>query len=387
VLAQSFGKVQASLRGVLSETTMLVNAAKSGQLEQRGTASKFPGAYGDLVQGINETLDAITTPLTQATLTLQQVARRDLRVRMQGDYAGQFQTIKQALNAAVMHLDDGLSQVASGAQQVMTASQQINSGSQDLAQGASEQASTLQEVASSLKTLAAVSRQNAAKAHAARQLAENARHSADQGTERMQRLSLAITEIKHAADETAKIVKTIDEIAFQTNLLALNAAVEAARAGDAGKGFAVVAEEVRNLARRSAEAARHTALRIDEAVHKAESGVSVNQAALHSLEEIVGQVHKVSEVMAEIATTSVQQQDGVGQIDAALEQLHHVTQQTAGNAERAASAAQELSSQAAEMEHLVQTFQRSQSGAWQAVAVAAQYEGAYNDAEAALQKF
>jgi methyl-accepting chemotaxis protein len=370
VLSQSFGKVQASLRGLLGETTTLVKATKSGQLEHRGAVSSFPGAYGDLVQGINETLDAITTPLMEATLTLERVAQRDLRARMQGDYQGQFRTIKQALNAAVTHLDDELSQVALGTQQVMTASQQINSGSQDLAQGASEQASTLQAVSNSLKALASVSRQNTANAQAARQLAENARHSADQGTERMQRLSLAMTEIKQASDETAKIVKTIDEIAFQTNLLALNAAVEAARAGDAGKGFAVVADEVRNLAMRSAEAAKNTAIRIDEAVHKAESGVNLNQAVLHSLEEIVGQVHKVSEVMGEMATASAQQQDGVGQIDAAMEQLNQVTQQTAGSSEKAASAAQELSNQAAEMEHLVQTFQRSQSVAGQAQVIA-----------------
>jgi methyl-accepting chemotaxis protein len=175
----------------------------------------------------------------------------------------------------------------------------------------------------------------------------------------MQRLSQAIVDIKQASDETAKIVKTIDEIAFQTNLLALNAAVEAARAGDAGKGFAVVAEEVRNLAMRSAEAAKNTALLIEEAVRKAEGGVTLNQEVLHNLEEIVSQVHKVSEVMGEIAAASEQQQHGVVQLNTAVEQLNQVTQQTAANSEETASTAQELSSQAAEMRHLVQVFQLS----------------------------
>jgi methyl-accepting chemotaxis protein len=175
----------------------------------------------------------------------------------------------------------------------------------------------------------------------------------------MQRLSQAIVDIKRASDETAKIVKTIDEIAFQTNLLALNAAVEAARAGDAGKGFAVVAEEVRNLAMRSAEAAKNTARLIEEAVHKAEGGVTLNQEVLQNLEEIVSQVHKVSEVIGEIAAASEQQQQGVVQLNTAVEQLNQVTQQTAANSEETASTAQELSIQAAEMRHLVQAFQLS----------------------------
>jgi methyl-accepting chemotaxis protein len=177
----------------------------------------------------------------------------------------------------------------------------------------------------------------------------------------MQRLSQAIDQIKSASDETAKIVKTIDEIAFQTNLLALNAAVEAARAGDAGKGFAVVAEEVRNLAMRSAEAAKNTATLIDEAVQKAGDGVSLNQEVLSNLEEIVSQVHKVSEVMGEIAASSEQQQEGVEQLNMAVGQLNQVTQQTAANSEEAASTAEELSGQAVEMQNMVQSFKLSQA--------------------------
>jgi methyl-accepting chemotaxis protein len=175
----------------------------------------------------------------------------------------------------------------------------------------------------------------------------------------MQRLSQAMEQIKATSDKTAKIVKTIDDIAFQTNLLALNAAVEAARAGDAGKGFAVVAEEVRNLAMRSAEAAKNTAELISEAVRKAEDGVILNHEVLSNLTGIVTQVHRVSEVMGEIAASSEQQSQGVTQLTAAVEQLNQVTQQTAASSEEAASTATELTEQAAEMQHLVQTFQLS----------------------------
>ena len=170
----------------------------------------------------------------------------------------------------------------------------------------------------------------------------------------------AVDKIKNSSDETAKIVKTIDEIAFQTNLLALNAAVEAARAGEAGKGFAVVAEEVRNLAQRSAEAAKITADLISESVDNAESGVSLNQEVLGNLEEINSQVQKVSEVMGEIATASDQQSQGIEQINSGVEQLNSVTQQNAANAEESSSVAEELSSQVAEMQSLVARFQLSE---------------------------
>jgi methyl-accepting chemotaxis protein len=169
-------------------------------------------------------------------------------------------------------------------------------------------------------------------------------------------LSQAIDKIKASSDSTAKIVKTIDEIAFQTNLLALNAAVEAARAGDAGKGFAVVAEEVRNLAMRSAEAAKNTANMIEESVKNAEGGVSINQEVLKNLTEINNQVNKVSAVMAEIAAASDQQSQGVDQVNMAVEQMNQVTQQVAANAEESASAAQELSGQAEDMKSMVGAF-------------------------------
>lgn len=361
LLSRNFMSANVALRGLIEEIRALMQDAQCGNLKARGNTDQFRGAYHDLLRGMNDVLDAVVAPITEATTALKRVAARDLCARMQGDYQGDFATIKGALNTAVANLDESLTQIVTGAAQVASASNQISSGSQALAHGASVQASTLQEISSSLQEMASMSQQNAANAQQARRLAESAHHSADQGTTSMRRLSQAMDQIKTASDETAKIVKTIDAIAFQTNLLALNAAVEAARAGDAGKGFAVVAEEVRNLAMRSAEAAKNTAQIIDEVAQKIGDGVTLNQEVLGNLEEIVGQVHKVKEVMGETTVASEQQQQGIEQLNLAVRQLNQVTQQTAANAEEGASTAEELSSQAAEMQYLVKTFQLSRT--------------------------
>jgi methyl-accepting chemotaxis protein len=173
----------------------------------------------------------------------------------------------------------------------------------------------------------------------------------------MERLTSAMDRIKSSADATAKIVKTIDEIAFQTNLLALNAAVEAARAGDAGKGFAVVADEVRNLAMRSAEAAKNTSALIEEAVQNAAGGVAITGEVVSNLQEIATSVTKVTDVMNEIAAASEQQTLGIAQVNGAVERMNGVTQATAASAEESASAAQELSSQAERMKEMVGSFE------------------------------
>ena len=361
-LGLAFVALRSTIQRIIGETDTLVGAARNGTLSQRGEPARFQGAYRDLVHGINELLDAVVSPINEASQVLSRVADRDLRARVTGMYAGDFEQIKASINVAASTLDDAMVQVQAAAQQVSSAGEQIATGSQGLAQGSSEQAASLEEVASSLQEMAAGATKAAADARAARSTAETTRNRVTQGQVSMERLSHAIEQIKHSSDQTAKIVKTIDEIAFQTNLLALNAAVEAARAGDAGRGFAVVAEEVRSLAIRSAEAARNTAALIEESVMTASQGVTYNAQVVERLAEINRDVDRVNDLVGSLSATSEQQADAVHQINRAVDQLNAVTQQVAANAEESASASEELAGQALTLSDLVGSFQLSSGG-------------------------
>ncbi len=243
--------------------------------------------------------------------------------------------------------------MTASSEQVAAASGQVSAASQSLAEGATEQAAGLEETSSSLEEMSSMTKQNADNAQQANTLAAEARKAANTGAEAMTRMSQAINDIQKSSDETAKIIKVIDEIAFQTNLLALNAAVEAARAGEAGKGFAVVAEEVRNLAMRSAEAAKNTASMIEESVKNANHGVDIASEVGKVLDEIVHGIGKTTDLVSEIAAASQEQAQGIDQVNTAVSQMDKVTQQNAANAEESASASEELSSQAESMNDIV----------------------------------
>jgi methyl-accepting chemotaxis protein len=344
------------LKRLDADAATLIVAVREGQLQERAVTDNHEGAYKHLLGGLNELVDSCATPIRDARNVLDKIAEKNLTERMAGDYRGEWGAIKLSLNKAADNLDDAMGQVVVAADQVTTAATEITIGSQSLAQAATEQASALDQVTSRLQSVTTSGKQTAGNAQEARGMAQAANDAASRGGKAMTELSNAIETIKTASDRTAQIVKTIDEIAFQTNLLALNAAVEAARAGDAGRGFAVVAEEVRNLAMRSAEAARSTSDMIEDAVKSAERGVTLNDSVAKSFGEIRDHVGRVVEVMAEIAAASQQQASGVSEINGMVDQVTRATQQNAATTEESASAAEELSGQAESLKELVAGF-------------------------------
>ena len=244
-------------------------------------------------------------------------------------------------------------QLSAGADQTASAASQVSQSSQSMASGASQQAASLEETGASLEEMTAMVRSAADNAGKTDGITNKAKGDFERGLKAMTDLSTAMKEIKDSADKTAKIVKTIDEIAFQTNLLALNAAVEAARAGDAGKGFAVVAEEVRNLAQRAGEAARNTAALIEGSVKSAETGVVLCRNTGEIMTELAAGTRTIAELVGQIATGSKEQSQGIDQINKAVVQMDQITQSSAANAEEGAATAEELSAQAEGIRGLV----------------------------------
>jgi len=362
-LGMALLELRGTLQQLVHEAATLAVAANAGALSARGNAQSFRGVYRELVVGINGMFDAMVRPIEEASAVLGELAERRLTARMTGTYAGDFSTVATSVNQVATTLEDALDQVLLASEQVAAAGHEIASGSQALAQGASQQAASLEEIASSVQELSSSATQMANSAQRAADVSTKSRQRVVAGQESMTRLSDAIVKIRASSDQTAKIVKTIDEIAFQTNLLALNAAVEAARAGDAGRGFAVVADEVRALALRSAAASRDTSALIEESVQLARAGVELNADVQRQLQEIDAQTITVSSVIAEIAQAGAHQRDGVQQILGAVDQLNGLTQQIAANAEESASASEELAGQTQTLSAMVATFELSSTSA------------------------
>jgi hypothetical protein len=263
--------------------------------------------------------------------------------------------LARKINVVVTSLTEGGSQMKNAAGEVAT-------GSQAIAQGTSEQAASLEETTSALTEMSSMTTKTAESAKAAATIADQAQQAAKRGNASMGKMTKAIGDIEKSASETAAIIKTINEIAFQTNLLALNAAVEAARAGDAGRGFAVVAEEVRNLAMRSADAAKNTTAMIDESIRNAKTGATITEEVGKSLEEITGATEKVDALVAEIATAAQEQSHGLAQVNTAANEMSKSTQANAAAAEQSASAATQMSSNAVKLNETVGELKRIVDG-------------------------
>lgn len=254
--------------------------------------------------------------------------------------------ITRPVGQVVAGLNNSSSQVAQSAAQV-------SSSSSVLSDGTSNQAAALEQTSSALEELAAQTSQNSKNAEGASRETQKAQEEVGNGQESMGRMTDAIQKIKASSDETSKIIKTIDEIAFQTNLLALNAAVEAARAGDAGKGFAVVAEEVRNLAQRSSEAAKNTSILIEEGQSNADHGVSMAAEVGTILGQIGNQVQSAASLVEEMTSSASEQSKGISEINSAISQIDQVTQANTASAEESAAASEEMSNLAADLNSMV----------------------------------
>jgi methyl-accepting chemotaxis protein len=323
-------------------------------------STELASAYREHREQIDRTVESATSLLAQTEKGAANTVNRSLQVlyytlgiialSVGVISALVVRRIKRLLTDLAVRLDEGARNVANSAAQVASAGE-------SLATGASEQAASLEESASAMEEMNAMTRRNAETARSAATLSNDATGASQAGNQAMQRMAQAISEIESGANDTARIIKTIDEIAFQTNLLALNAAVEAARAGEAGKGFAVVAEEVRSLAQRSAEAARQTAELIQASVERSRNGVGIAEQVGQFLGQIAEVSEKVRTQVTEITAASTEQAQGIEQLNHSVSQMDKVTQQNAAGAEESSAASKQLSQQANEMRELVEDLQ------------------------------
>jgi methyl-accepting chemotaxis protein len=295
---------------------------------------------------------ALNHVVERATLA----ATGDLRVRVNATSKDELGKMGEQLNIMMESFEQNMTKVAMASQAIQTASGELSAASQSISSGAQEQASSLEETAASLEEMTSAVKQNADNAQQAAQLAQGTREVAEKGGKVVSAAVQAMTEINASSRKIADIITAIDEIAFQTNLLALNAAVEAARAGEQGRGFAVVAGEVRNLAQRSATAAKEIKGLINDSVEKVESGSKLVNQSGAQLEEIVTSVKRVTDIVGEIAASSREQSTGIEQVNTAVTQMDAVTQSNASQTEELAGTADGLSGQAQGLMTLVKQF-------------------------------
>jgi methyl-accepting chemotaxis protein len=360
-LVPAFTAMMQNVENLIQEVDRLATASVNGELKTRGNAVQFEGGYQRIVNGFNQALDAIIEPVNETSVVLQEMATGNLDVAVKGNYQGDHALLAQAVNHTINSFNEVLGEFYNTANQVASGAQNVSDSSQTMSQAASEQAATTEEITASMTEIATQTKQNAENATQANNLAIAAQDQATAGNAQMEKMLEAMTTINESSASISKIIKVIDEIAFQTNILALNAAVEAARAGQYGKGFAVVAEEVRNLAARSANAAKETTDLIESSIEKVGAGTKIANETAQSLGEIVAGIAKTTALVGDIAVASNEQASGITQVNQGIGQIAQVTQTNTATSEESAAASEELAAQAEILKGMVQKFKLKES--------------------------
>ncbi|MDD4910778.1 MAG: methyl-accepting chemotaxis protein [Sideroxydans sp.] len=347
---------------VEKEVSSIVESASNGDFTRRIEVSGKEGFFLKLTEDMNRLLETSEEGLSEVVRVLGALSQGDLTQTISNHYNGTFGQLKDDANATVAQLTDTIGRIKEAADTINTASKEISSGNTDLSQRTEEQASSLEETAASMEELTSTVKQNAENARQANQLALGASDVAIKGGDVVGQVVHTMASISDSSKKIVDIISVIDGIAFQTNILALNAAVEAARAGEQGRGFAVVASEVRNLAQRSAAAAKEIKTLIGDSVDKVTEGTALVDKAGKTMEEIVNAVKRVTDIMGEISAASNEQSQGIEQVNTAITQMDDVTQQNAALVEQAAAAAESMEEQARELATQMSTFKLAGEG-------------------------
>ncbi len=360
-IAEGINQIIFQISAPISEASMVMSQMAEGNLQTR-VVGDFKGDHDRFIKTpLNKSLDSIWAYVNEISDVLTAMANSNLQQEIVNDYPGDFAPMKDALNLIIQSFNKVLNEMNVSADQVTAGARQVSDGSQALSMGTTVQASSIEELNASLIEIASRTKQNAINANEASELAVETRGNAIAGNARMKDLQKAMEEINVSSNSISKIIKVIDDIAFQTNILALNAAVEAARAGQHGKGFAVVAEEVRNLAARSASAAKETTGLIEGSIRKVELGTKIANETATALDKIVNDISKSANLVSEIATASNDQATGIAQINLGVEQVSQVVQANSATAEESAAASEELSGQAEMLKEMIAQFKLRES--------------------------
>lgn len=333
-----------------------IEKLSDGDLHSEVPQINTDNEIGVLSKSFTNTVTTLNNYVGEISSVLVSLEQGDYTITTKQNYQGDFATIKDSLNAIITNLNTIFLKFQQSTQQVAGGADQVSSASQALAQGATEQASSIQELSASITEIAEKVKKNAANAENANNLSQQSSTELACGNEQMQTMVSAMADISEASSQIAKIIKTIEDIAFQTNILSLNAAVEAARAGDAGKGFAVVADEVRSLANKSAEAAKNTTSLIENAIHAVENGQRIADETAKSLNNVIDVATKTSELIQQISNASTEQAASINQITTGVDQISAVVQTNSATSEQSAATSEELSSQAQMLNNALEAF-------------------------------